>query len=122
MAIDWKSPETTDRLLTCIYAWLSETNTTINHQRIAELFGNNATYNAVQGNFRKFKQGIEDVKAAAPLPVAAASKSRVKKMRSSETTATAAAAGVLGGRIAKSTPKKSRAGKNKFETGGKDGV
>ncbi|KAE9982144.1 hypothetical protein BLS_006490 [Venturia inaequalis] len=62
MAIDWKSPENNERLLTCVYAWLQESNVTINHHRIAAHFGNGATYDAVQGNFRKFKQRIEDVK------------------------------------------------------------
>ncbi|TID16081.1 splicing arginine serine-rich 2 [Venturia nashicola] len=121
MAIDWKSPENTERLLTCVYAWLQESNMPINHHRIAKYFGNGATYDAVQGNFRKFKQRIEDVKAevgdgggaVAPV-VASRAKGKGKKMKGSSS-----GDGVLSGRVVKSVPKV-RATKVKEEQVGED--
>ncbi|KAE9986227.1 hypothetical protein EG328_006230 [Venturia inaequalis] len=84
MAIDWKSPENNERLLTCVYAWLQESNVTINHHRIAAYFGNGATYDAVQGNFRKFKQRIEDVKGVLSGRVGKEVEADVKEEESTE--------------------------------------
>ena len=53
MPINWKATETCQRLLAAIYAASPQSH---NYQKIATLFGEGATYDAIEGRFRIIKR------------------------------------------------------------------
>jgi len=105
--INWKAAESNEKLLVCMYAWLEEKGLKVDYKRIAALFGDGATYNAVECNFRKIRaqaaklaaDSADDNNSLTP-----ATTPRKNKMPKKE-----AAGAVLSGRVSKpSTPKKRR--------------
>ncbi|KAF9696417.1 hypothetical protein EKO04_005182 [Ascochyta lentis] len=95
MAIQWKEAETKDRLLAAVIA--ASENLKMNE--VARLFGQGATYDAVEGQLRKAKKLAAELAAdAAGRAGPAATPSRSKKQKTIESPAKTP---VKSGRVAK---------------------
>lgn len=60
MPIDWNSKESYQRLLAAVYAASPQNH---NYRLIATMFGEGATYDAIEGRFRKIKADAAKLKA-----------------------------------------------------------
>ncbi|KAJ4991660.1 hypothetical protein SVAN01_02775 [Stagonosporopsis vannaccii] len=61
MAIQWKDPEPKDRLLAAVIA----ASANLNMNEVARVFGQGATYDAVEGQLRKAKKLAKELKTEA---------------------------------------------------------
>ncbi|KAH6622043.1 hypothetical protein C7974DRAFT_397562 [Boeremia exigua] len=79
MAIQWKAPETKDRLIAALIA----ASPNINMNEIARMFGQGATYDAVEGQLRKAKILAKELtEEAKDRPAPAKALSRMKSTAS----------------------------------------
>ena len=111
MTIDWNSRESYQRLLAAVYAASPQNH---NYRLIATMFGKGATYDAIEGRFRKIKteamklqQEVKDEKRPeAPARGSAGSSTtprrrRVTKPSGDNNSSTTARQCVLSGRVTK---------------------
>ena len=111
MAIDWNTKESYQRLLAAVYAASPQNH---NYRRIASMFGQGATYDAIEGRFRKIKAEGDKLRREvengerpeAPPRGAGSANSTPKKRRASGNDSQ----GVLNGRVTKAG--KAKAGKS----------
>ncbi|MCJ1426392.1 hypothetical protein MMC29_004295 [Sticta canariensis] len=97
MGIDWNAKDASARLLA---AMVAAQDLKLNYSKIAEIFGQGATYNAIEGHFRKIRKEAvqlleEQPSGVAPVPKTPR-KARVPKKGKAE-----AGLVVLGGRVKK---------------------
>ena len=123
MPINWKAPETYQRLLAAMHA--ASPQKAQNYARIAALFGDGATYDAIEGRFRIIKRDAARLEAemdgrvkredgASPAPSATKGKGDARgkgktagRPRAKATAGTGSTQRVLGGRVTKARPAKS---------------
>ncbi|KAI9725844.1 MAG: hypothetical protein M1828_002473 [Chrysothrix sp. TS-e1954] len=118
-SIDWKSQESFSRLLAAVVA--SQPDMKLNYKKIAEMFGNGATYDAIEGRFRIVRKDAMSLRsqadgcdipatAARSLPGSAVSTPRKSRAGQGQNLSPTNHA-VLSGRVSKSannTPSKRR--------------
>ncbi|KAI9671186.1 MAG: hypothetical protein M1817_003693 [Caeruleum heppii] len=112
MPINWKSTQTYQRLLAAIYAASPQNH---NYQHIATMFGEGATYDAIEGRFRIIKREAAVLKAEVesgergPAPPRGSTTTTPKKPRPGNGPSTPSSTGrngtqgVLSGRVTKGT-------------------
>ncbi|KAH1983670.1 hypothetical protein LV164_006840 [Aspergillus fumigatus] len=61
--VNWKASESTDRLIAVLIA--AHPGLKLEYQAMATLFGQGATYDAIEGRFRRYRKMADDVKADA---------------------------------------------------------
>lgn len=106
MPIDWNSKESYQRLLAAVYAASPQNH---NYRQIAYMFGQGATYDAIEGRFRKIKaeaqtlkQEVENGERPEPPPKATGSVQSTPKKKRATNAGAAADQGVRAGRVTKS--------------------
>ncbi|KAI9784682.1 MAG: hypothetical protein M1816_000747 [Peltula sp. TS41687] len=103
MTIDWNTKESYQRLLAAVHAASPQTH---NYRLIATMFGQGATYDAIEGRFRKIKADAMVLKKEvesgerpeAPPRGAGSAKSTPRKKKAD---AAVGGDGVVGGRVTK---------------------
>lgn len=104
MTIDWNCKESYQRLLAAVYAASPQNH---NYRLIASMFGQGATYDSIEGRFRKIKADAAKLKAEvdsgerpeAPPRGAGSTNSTPRKRKAG---AAVGEQGVVNGRVAKS--------------------
>ncbi|KAI9372154.1 hypothetical protein BJX61DRAFT_542979 [Aspergillus egyptiacus] len=61
--VNWKTPENIDRMVATLIA--ANPGTKLDYHAMAALFGQGATYDAIEGQFRKYRKKAEELKAEA---------------------------------------------------------
>ncbi|KAI9652400.1 MAG: hypothetical protein M1831_006809 [Alyxoria varia] len=120
--IDWKSPESYSRLLA---AMVAAQDMKLNYKKIADMFGEGATYDAIEGRFRIIKREAQKLKGEIDegrreLAPNRGGKAQVtpRKPRTPQTNRVLDHDAVLDGRVTKSTnstPSKKSSWRNKNE-------
>ncbi|MCJ1462307.1 hypothetical protein MMC07_000907 [Pseudocyphellaria aurata] len=120
MRIDWNNKDSFKRLLA---AMVAAQDMKLNYSKIAMMYGQGATYDAIEGHFRKIKKDAVQLREEQDIRVAGAPSSPTptpKKPRKKEKAETTPA--VLGGRVKKSSAsKRKKAIKVEMVDGEEDG-
>ncbi|QKX62423.1 uncharacterized protein TRUGW13939_09584 [Talaromyces rugulosus] len=87
MVVNWKAPDANDRLMGALLA--AHTEFKPDYNKIAKVFGRGATYNSVEGQFRKYREMAKKLASGAPDGESTQSKSSTPRVprtpRSSQT-------------------------------------